>query len=208
MLRLGPLFKTFAATLPTIAEREIALYQRHFELLQDWNQHIGLVSRKSIDQAFHIHYADSIWISECAFPFVKGEVFDVGTGAGFPGLIFAIRYPDVKVTLFEKLLKKQSFLTAVLSQLDLPNVTLKGVLPDGRLKGLVLARAVFPRDKLFPLFSRQLEAGSILVANQGGKAEVEPVAKGFHKLLEKTYTLPLDHGNRRVEILEAVRLSK
>jgi 16S rRNA (guanine527-N7)-methyltransferase len=127
------------------------------------------------------------------------EVHDLGSGAGFPGIIFAIRYPERRVVLYEKLLKKQSFLSAVVTQLGLRNVTLQGAMPEEPFQGLFLARAVFPRPDLFKFLRKRLRPGSQLIVNSGGSTEVEAAPAGF--LLEKkeVYTLPEDAGPRRVE---------
>src|SRR3989344_969726 len=96
--------------LTTEAERE--KYQLHFKLLLEWNERMALVSRKSIERSFQQHYADSIWTSNFARSYCDGRlVYDLGSGAGFPGIIFAIRYPELRVTLFERSKKKQLFLT-------------------------------------------------------------------------------------------------
>ncbi len=185
-------------------ERELSLYERHFTLLQQWNQHIGLVSRKSIDRAFAIHYADSLFISDLASPYASGLVHDLGTGAGFPGIVFSIRYPDREVRLYEKLLKKQTFLTAVLADLRLSKTTLNGAFPDAPQSGLFLARAVFPRAELFKFLSARMKNDSILITNLGGSPADLEIPNGFFKLDEKSYKLPLDQGSRRIEVIKKV----
>jgi len=190
--------------LPEVSAREIELYERHFAVLQQWNQNIGLVSRKSIDLSFAIHYVDSLFIASTAAKYVKDDVMDLGCGAGFPGMIFAIRYPEIPVVLYEKSLKKQSFLTAALAALDLPNVEIRGAFPEEKVSGLLLARAVLPPPELFLFARKRLYPGSILVANRGGLAPEIETPKEFVKHEELVYSLPLDQGNRRVEVFEKV----
>lgn len=148
---------------------------------------------------------DSIFISDLAAECGETEsVFDIGTGAGFPGIVFAIRFPSRPITLFEKSLKKLSFLTAAVAQLGLKNVSIEGAIPDEKHVGVFLARAVFPRDELFKFMRRRMREGSFLVTNLGGTNPVTPPPPGFRCNKEISYTLPLDCGPRKAEILELV----
>jgi 16S rRNA G527 N7-methylase RsmG len=200
-------FKIHASLLPEVTEREIALYEQHFQVLSDWNTRMALVSRKSIELSFGIHYADSLFISHLARPYVtdqRGIVFDLGTGAGFPGTIFAIRYPEIQVVLFERSVKKRTFLTALIAELKLENVKLKDE-PEKRFhQGLFFARAVMPRDELLPYLAGKMAENAYLVTNLGSDKKDLPVPRPFLKIEEKEYTLPLDHGSRRLEILRKV----
>lgn len=201
---LRSLFEQYASSIPTVTEREIALYERHFALLKEWNESMSLVSPKSLETAFATHYLDSIYLSAFAARYETGPVYDLGTGAGFPGLVHAIRYPDRDITLFEKQMKKQTFLTAAVTQLELSNVRLLGAIPDTKFGGLFLARAVFQREHLFRFFRVHLKAGARLVTSVGGKAELGPVPGFFLKEDQTEYTLPLDCGSRKAELLKFI----
>lgn len=199
------LFEKYKDVLPSVSPAEIALYERHFTILKSWNERMALVSKKSIDLSFANHFADSLFISDFSRRFLKtGQVFDLGTGAGFPGVVFGVRYPAVKVRLYEKLLKKQTFLAAVLNELDLKNVELQGTMPESRHEGVLLARAVMPPAELFPFVAKRLAPGAVIVVNIGSSAEVPVAPQEFKMLEEVRYTLPLDCGDRRALAFEFV----
>lgn len=199
------LFEKYKDVLPSVSPVEIALYERHFTILKSWNERMALVSKKSIDLSFANHFADSLFISDFSRRFLKtGQVFDLGTGAGFPGVVFGVRYPAVKVRLYEKLLKKQTFLAAVLNELDLKNVELQGTMPESRHEGVLLARAVMPPAELFPFVAKRLAPGSVIVVNIGSSAEAPVAPQEFKMLEEVRYTLPLDCGDRRALAFEFV----
>jgi 16S rRNA (guanine(527)-N(7))-methyltransferase RsmG len=190
--------------LPAIDSRECALYECFHGLLADWNARMALVSRKSFALAYSIHFADSLFISDLSHSYARGNVYDLGTGAGFPGICFAIRYPNNKVLLFERSEKKRRFLSAALEELKLPNLSIESELADKKYVGLFFARAVMPREELLPFLWPRLSEGSFLVTCVGGEKKDLPVSSGFLKIEEKEYTLPTDQGSRRIEILRKV----
>lgn len=93
--------------------------QAHLCLLMDWNTRVNLISRK--ETAPWIHLQDSLWFASRLPP--GRSLVDIGTGAGFPGLIAALARPDLTVTLVEPQRKKQAFLEAAVEALGLGNVT-------------------------------------------------------------------------------------
>lgn len=197
---LSPQFETFKESIPKVRAREVELYEKHFELLKSWNEKIGLVSRKSIDKSFGSHYVDSIYIAEFADRYRKEmPVYDLGSGAGFPGIIYAIRYPEAKVTLYERMLKKQGFLSAALAGLSLDNLQCGGEFPPERRSGLFIARAVLPPAELFAFMEKRMKEGSVLILNVGGSSDEVHHPRTFSRLGQLTYTLPMDCGSRRVE---------
>ena len=199
-------FKEFASQIPDVRKDEVELYERYLEVLREWNEKMNLVSKNSLEKAFASHFVDSIAIAEFGKTFAEGrEVSDLGSGAGFPGLIYAIRYPNEPITLYEKIQKKQAFLAAVVERLDLKNVRLQGPFPDRKVEGLFLARAVMKRAELFTFFSERLTLGSRLITNLGGQTEATPAPRQFSLLQHSRYTLPLDCGDRQIEAYEFVR---
>ena len=111
----------------------------YLELLLQWNQHINLISRK--ERAPEIHFIDSLHFATALPP--NAIVADIGTGAGFPGMIVALARPDVRVTLVEPTQKKQSFLRTVRDHFQLTTIQLRvarlenGMLRDTRTSRLV-----------------------------------------------------------------------
>ena len=102
-------------------------------------------------------------------------VADVGTGAGLPGLVWAIARPDLKVTLIEPLLRRTTFLDEAVVTLGLDNVrVLRGRAEDVReTYDVVTARAVAPLDKLGRWCLPLVRKGGVLLALKGRTAEQE-----------------------------------
>ncbi len=95
--------------------------QAFVALLQKWNRVYNLIGRASNEQLLSLHLADSLSI----YPYLAGErIADVGTGAGFPGLVLAMVSPQRHFTLIDSNSKKTRFLTQAMIELGLDNVAI------------------------------------------------------------------------------------
>ncbi|HSI27175.1 MAG TPA: 16S rRNA (guanine(527)-N(7))-methyltransferase RsmG [Aeromicrobium sp.] len=103
------------------------------------------------------------------------RVADVGSGAGLPGLVWAIARPDLKVTLIEPLLRRSIFLDEVVEELGLQNVTIaRARAQDVHQRfDVVTARAVARLDRLGELCLPLVKPGGVLLAMKGQSAEQE-----------------------------------
>ena len=122
------------------------------------NATLNLTNIKDRDEFYCKHYLDSVYLfhlSEVAksvrYFKASDKLADVGSGGGFPGIVIAICYPEMKVTLIESTRKKCDFLKEAIAELDLKNVT---VINDRveNLEGFkfnyITARGVAKVDKL------------------------------------------------------------
>jgi len=86
--------------------------QTYQELLHKWQKRINLVSNNTIKDSWERHFEDSLQIIDL-IPEMTKNLVDLGSGAGFPGLVIAIEKPEISVTLVESDQKKCSFLKTV-----------------------------------------------------------------------------------------------
>ncbi len=96
----------------------------HTDLIKG-NRTVNLISPKTLFVADAVHFADSILAGKIIMksnPSID-QIYDLGSGNGFPGLVFAIVYPQVKVVLVEMDSKKCEFLRTMVQTLGLENVT-------------------------------------------------------------------------------------
>ena len=93
------------------------------EFLLSYNEHTNLTAIKNIEEVYLKHFYDSLTLSKVT-NFTNEILLDIGTGAGFPGLVLAIVYPNLQVTLLDSNNKKIKFLEECLTKLNLKNVTL------------------------------------------------------------------------------------
>lgn len=105
-----------------VLQRNQGLLSDYFDLLLKWNKAYNLVSSASPEILWDRHIEDSLSV----LPFVDvSSLLDLGAGAGFPGIVLAIKRPEMQVTLVDSNIKKTRFMDHVRMTLKLSNVTVK-----------------------------------------------------------------------------------
>ena len=124
-------------------------------------------------------------------------VFDVGSGAGLPGIVIALARPDLRVTLIEPLERRVEFLREAVEGLDIE--VIRGQAQDVRATAhYVTARAVAPLEKLKKLSWQLLKTGGSLMAIKGKSAEEE--MKNMPKAILHEVTLDGIELGRIIEV--------
>ena len=132
-----------------VSRETLSRLKAYADVLADWNARHNLVSKNSLADLWRRHFWDSAQLA----PLVPAEtqtLADLGSGAGFPGLVLAAMRPELAVTLYEATAKKCAFLTAAAERMDL-HVTIE----NARMEDLprqafdvVTARACAPLPRL------------------------------------------------------------
>ncbi|WP_229118352.1 16S rRNA (guanine(527)-N(7))-methyltransferase RsmG [Actinomyces israelii] len=153
--------------------------ERFAEMLGAEGELRGLVGPRELPRLWTRHIVNSAALT----PFLprRGTVVDVGSGAGFPGVVVALLRPDLEVTLIETMERRVEWLTYVVSELDLDNVTVHRARAEevrDRFDA-VTARAVANLTKLVRLTAPLLRQGGRLLALKGAKAEEEVEAAKY-----------------------------
>ncbi|MFK5976275.1 MAG: 16S rRNA (guanine(527)-N(7))-methyltransferase RsmG [Sulfurovum sp.] len=106
-----------------VLDKDIIVKLENFaSTLNEWNKIHNLTGAKNID-AIYLNIIDSLY--PLTFIKIPKTLLDVGTGAGFPGLVLAIALPDTQVVLSEPLKKRVAFLKYSAMDLALDNVTVE-----------------------------------------------------------------------------------
>lgn len=168
----------------TVDERFYDYAQQYKELLEKWNKVHNLTGAKTpalIDDFIVDAIAPITFL-----PSVK-TAMDIGTGAGFPGMILAMGMPNTHFTLVEPLAKRASFLQFVKADLGLENVEVKAVrveqLPPQSFD-LITSRAVTDTNMLLKLSEPYRQAGSLLLFYKGEKVYDEVSELSNYKIIE------------------------
>ncbi|MBX7536566.1 16S rRNA (guanine(527)-N(7))-methyltransferase RsmG [Qipengyuania sp. GH1] len=145
-------------------------------LLSEENDRQNLVSRSSLDEVWVRHFADSAQLLDHVPRETASSWLDLGSGAGFPGLVVSILRPDQKVVLVESRRKRVEWLEAMASTLGLKNCRVEGLrleLVESFPAGVISARAFAPLPKLLRLSARFSTGGTKWVLPKGRSATQE-----------------------------------
>ncbi|MBO9517894.1 MAG: 16S rRNA (guanine(527)-N(7))-methyltransferase RsmG [Porphyrobacter sp.] len=157
-------------------------------LLADENGVQNLVSSASLDAIWQRHFADSLQLIDYV-PRETAAWLDMGSGAGFPGLVLAATRPDLELVLVESRKRRSEWLTRASRALGLTNCRVLGA----RLEnvetfpaGVITARAFAPLGKLLQLSARFSTRNTVWLLPKGRSAAQEletqplPVREMFH----------------------------
>lgn len=140
----------------------------------------GLIGPREVPRLWERHLLNCALVTDVMPP--SASVADIGSGAGLPGLVIAIRRPDLSVTLIEPLLRRTTFLEEAVAALGLGNVeVVRGRAEEvhgERSFDVVTSRAVAALDRLARWSLPLVRDGGEMVAMKGSSAPDEIAAAG------------------------------
>ena len=156
-----------------VSRETISQFQEYLVLLKKWQLRINLVSNSTLTHAWQRHILDSAQLA-AFYPLNTKRILDVGSGAGFPGLVLAIM-GGVQVDLVESDQRKAIFLSTVIRLLGLPAKvhnrrieTMPNIFPD-----VITARAVAPVPKLLKLIENNINKDTVCLFLKGASVQDE-----------------------------------
>lgn len=200
-------------------EAEISLEKQELEkllnfadLVLETNKTMNLTRITSMEEFAIKHFVDCLLLSKVGVDFT-GKGIDVGTGAGFPGIVLASSYPDSQITLLDSLAKRISFLDLVAKRLKLSHVTnvhsrAEDLAHDNKHReqyDWVTARAVAGLPVLMEYCAPFVKIGGYFIAMKAGDVDQEIgeskfAMKELGLQLDKVeeFMLPFDMGGRNI----------
>jgi 16S rRNA (guanine527-N7)-methyltransferase len=153
-----------------VSRETLARLSRYEAMLRHWQKSINLVGRNTLDQVWVRHFQDSAQLAALA-PATAKQWLDLGSGAGFPGLVLAILGVG-HVHLTESDGRKCVFLREVIRETDAPATVHHGrveTLPPMRAD-VITARALAPLTALVPLAARHATENTVALFPKGRKS--------------------------------------
>lgn len=193
-----------------LSQNQLNQLDQYFHLLIEKNKVMNLTGITEEGEVYEKHFYDSLLFTfSSLFKKEGASLIDVGSGAGFPGLVLAICYPNLDVTLLEPLGKRCNFLNEVITALKLTNVNVVNMrsedyaLANREKYDFCVSRAVAKLNILLELMMPLIKVGGIFIALKGDKGDEELLesANALKKLsgtvIEKQeVTLPTNHDKR------------
>lgn len=106
----------------SLTEEQLNKLNQFYELLIEWNQKINLTRITSKEEVYLKHFYDSLTLFKVIDLYKAETLCDIGTGAGFPGLLLKIVFPNLNITLIDSLQKRVNYLNEIISNLSLENI--------------------------------------------------------------------------------------
>lgn len=190
---------------PQMAQR----YRRYYQMLVEWNERFNLTAITDRDEVYAKHFADSL----AGLPYMRGDVCDVGAGAGFPSMALAIACPDCRFTMIDSVNKKITFLSAVAAELGLDNTQAVHVRAEDAGRGamrarfdVVCARAVAPIPTLLEYLCPLAKVGGRVVVYKTNAEEELRLAANAQRVLglrlADTLSYDVDGAERCILVFE------
>ena len=190
-----------------IDDTKLEKLEKYYEILIKYNEVMNLTAITNHDDVYLKHFYDSLTISKIIDLNNESSLCDLGSGAGFPGIVLKIFYPNLHITLIDSLNKRINFLNAVIKELNLKNIeAIHTRIEDYAINNkekydIVTARAVAPLNILLELGINLNKIGKYFIAMKGN-IENEPsydnsMSRLNCKLDDKvSFKLPIEDSNR------------
>jgi len=191
-------------------EKKLIQLEKYYELLIEWNKVMNLTGIVEKKEVYLKHFYDSLTLCKIIDLKNYNNLCDVGTGAGFPGIVLKIFFPDLNIVLVDSLNKRIKFLNEVIKELDLQKITTIHTRIEEYASlnhekfDIVTARAVAPLNILLEYCIPLVKVSGYFVALKGNVEEEINVSKNaFIKLdcaVENciNFKLPIENSNRSI----------
>ena len=190
-----------------MSDEQLSQFDSYARFLVEYNEKINLTAITEYSEIVEKHFYDSLLLSK--YRKMEGTLVDVGTGAGFPGVVLKIAFPELKVKLIEPLHKRCVFLNELIERLGLKDIEVLNVRAEDYSKNhreafdFVTARAVTNLNALIELCGAVVKFEGCFIALRGkdGLSEIENAAYAINSMgfeVEDTFNDSLSDGSLRV----------
>lgn len=196
----------------TPTKDQLQKLEKFYQLLIEWNQKINLTRITEKEEVYLKHFYDSLTIAKEINLSKVNTLCDVGTGAGFPGIVLKIFYPNLKITLIDSLLKRVKYLNEIIKELELKDIIAIHTRGEDYHETfhIVTARAVANIEKLLKYTMHLVNSDGKLIAMKGNIEELtDEVQRKINKVynIEKInkFYLPKENSHRSLVIIKKKR---
>ena len=193
--------------------------EKYYTLLVKYNKVMNLTGITEKSEVYLKHFYDSLTISKIIDLELEDSLCDLGSGAGFPGIVLKIFYPNLKITLIDSLQKRINFLNIVIKELNLKDISAIHTRIEEYAKenketfDVVTARAVAPLNILLELGINLVKVGKYFVALKGNINNEPDFINAANKLdceINKVleFELPIENSKRSLVKITKKRPTK
>lgn len=190
-----------------LSDRQMEQFDLYASFLKEYNEKINLTAIVEYEEVLDKHFFDSLLLS---FDIkLYGTLIDVGTGAGFPGVVLKISYPNLRVILIEPIKKRCVFLNELIEKLGLKDIEVINTrgedysLLHREEYDFVTARAVSNLNMLIEVCGALIKKDGYFIALRGlnGESEIREAKSAYKQMnfeCENVFKHTLNDGSLRV----------
>lgn len=193
-----------------ITDKQLNQLNTYYEMLIEYNKVMNLTGITEKNEVYLKHFYDSLTIAKVIDLTQEKTLCDIGTGAGFPGLVIKILFPNLKITLVDSLNKRIEFLKAVIKKLDLQEIeAVHTRIEDyGKINrekyDVVTSRAVAPLNILLEYAIPLVKTNKYFISYKGKISEELKASEKALKILDsevekiEEFILPVEESTRTI----------
>ncbi len=194
----------------SLTKEQLIQLEKFYDLLIEWNNKINLTRIIEKEDVYLKHFYDSLTIAKVIDLTKVDTLCDIGTGAGFPGVVLKIVYPNLKVTLVDALQKRVNYLNEIIKQLNLKNIKAIHVRGEDLAEkyDVVTSRAVANIEKLLTYTMHLVKKDGVMIAMKGNIEEelndtiVDKINKKYKIIKIEKFYLPIESSKRSLVVIK------
>ena len=202
-----------------LTDKQLWQLNKYYELLVFWNQKINLTRIVEEKDVYLKHFYDSITLCKVIDLNKRISLCDIGTGAGFPGIVLKIVFPSLSIVLIDALKKRINFLNIVIKELGLKDIEAYHKRGEDYARinrekfDVVTSRAVSSLDVLSEICLPLCNVNGFFIAMKGNCDEEITSSKTIISKLNseikeiKRFVLPIEESNRTLVVIEKRKVS-
>lgn len=200
-----------------LTQTQLQKLENFYHLLITWNEKMNLTRITEKEEVYLKHFYDSLTLIKVID--LNQEIFlcDVGSGAGFPGIVLKIVFPNLKITLIDSLQKRVNYLNEIIKELKLSDIEAIHIRAEDYARNnrekfdIVTARAVANLKVLSELCIPIVKEQGYFIAM---KANIEEELDNSKEILKKlnsniekieTFYLPIENSLRNIILIKKIK---
>lgn len=194
----------------TLTEKQQQQLDNFYKLMFEWNKKINLTRITEEKDVYLKHFYDSLTLNKVINLKEVKTLCDVGTGAGFPGIVLKIAFPNIKITLIDSLQKRVNYLNEIIKELDLKDIVAihtRGEDYKGHFE-VVTSRAVANIEQLLNYTMHLIEKKGTFIAMKGNIEDEltdtikRKISKKYKIEKIEQFLLPIENSKRSLIIIK------
>ncbi len=202
-----------------LTNKQLNSLDKYYELLIEKNKKINLTTITQKEEVYLKHFYDSLTITKIINLNENISLADLGTGAGFPGIVLKIVFPNLNITLVDSLNKRINFLNEVIKELDLKNIkTVNSRIEEFSKSNIekydvLVSRAVSKTNIILELGTQALKINGYFILMKGDiKEELKTSTNAINKLgynikENLAFKLPKENSTRTLLKLQKISIT-